>query len=47
MAAESKLSPTLQALVDKGLFDRLPPTFSTFFFEQIQEWDTLFPAERS
>jgi len=47
MAADSKLSPTLQALVDKGLFDRLPPTFSTFFFEQIQEWDTLFPAERS
>ena len=47
MAAESKLSPALQALVDKGLFDRLPPTFSTFFFEQIQEWDTLFPAERS
>jgi len=47
MAGESKLSPALQALVDKGLFDRLPPTFSTFFFEQIQEWDTLFPAERS
>jgi hypothetical protein len=47
MAADSKLSPTLQALVDKGLFDRLPPTFSTFFFEQIQGWDTLFPAERS
>ena len=47
MAGDSKLSPALQALVDKGLFDRLPPTFSTFFFEKIQEWDTLFPAERS
>jgi hypothetical protein len=45
--AGAKLSPTLQALIDKGLFDRLPPTFSTFFFEQIQEWETLFPAERS
>jgi len=33
--------------VDKGLFDRLPPTFSTFFFEKLQEWETLFPAERS
>jgi hypothetical protein len=47
MAAAAKLSPTLQALIDKGLFDRLPPTFSTFFFEQIQEWETLFPAERT
>jgi len=47
MAADSKLSPALQALVDKGLFDRLPPTFSTFFFEKLQEWETLFPAERS
>jgi len=47
MAADSKLSPALQTLIDKGLFDRLPPTFSTFFFEQIQEWETLFPAERS
>ena len=47
MAGGSKLSPTLQALIDKGLFDRLPATFSTFFFEQIQDWDTLFPAERN
>lgn len=47
MTGTRKLSPTLQALIDKGLFDRLPPTFSTFFFEQIQDWDLLFPAERS
>ena len=47
MAGAAKLSPTLQALIDKGLFERLPATFSTFFFEQIQEWETLFPAERS
>ena len=47
MAGGSKLSPTLQALIEKGLFDRLPATFSTFFFEQMQDWDTLFPAERN
>lgn len=40
-------SPAIQTLIDKGLFDRIPATFSTFFFDQIQEWDTLFPAERS
>jgi hypothetical protein len=48
MAAESfKVSPTLQTLIDKGLFDRLPPTFSNYFFEQFRSWDTLFPAEQS
>lgn len=40
------VSAALQALIDKGLFDRIPPTFSTFFFEQIKDWDTLFPAEQ-
>jgi len=45
--AGSNLSPTLQALIEKGLFARLPGTFSTFFFEQMQDWDTLFPAERN
>jgi hypothetical protein len=34
----SKLSPTLEALIEKGLFDRLPVTFSTFFFAQIHDW---------
>ncbi len=47
MEGTPKVSATLQALIDKGLFDRLPPTFSTFFFEQMQEWELLFPAERS
>jgi hypothetical protein len=42
-----KLSPTLEALIEKGLLDRLPVTFSTFFFEQMQDWDVLFPAEKS
>ena len=43
----SKLSPTLEALIEKGLFDRLPVTFSTFFYEQVQEWELLFPAEKN
>lgn len=41
------MSPAIQALIDKGLFDRLPATFSTFFYQQIQEWELLFPAEQS
>ena len=41
-----KVSPVLQTLIDKGLFDRLPVTFATFFFDQIKEWDLLFPAEQ-
>jgi hypothetical protein len=40
------ISPILQALIDQGLFDRIPPTFSTFFFDQIKDWETLFPAEQ-
>ena len=41
------LSAVLQALVDQGLFDRLPATFSTFFFQQLQDWALMFPAEQS
>jgi hypothetical protein len=41
------VSPLLQSLIDQGLFDRIPPTFSTFFFDQIKDWETLFPAEQS
>jgi hypothetical protein len=40
-------SAAIQTLIGKGLFDRLPPTFSTFVFEQIKDWDSLFPAEQS
>ena len=39
-------SAALQGLIDKGLFDRIPATFSTYSLEQIRDWDTLFPAER-
>jgi hypothetical protein len=46
MAGTPKLSPVIQGLIDKGLLDRLPPTFATFFFEQFQQWDLLFPAEQ-
>jgi hypothetical protein len=41
------LSKVLQVLIDRGLFEKIPATFSTFVFDQIREWDTLFPAEKS
>ena len=40
-------SAAIQTMIGKGLFDRLPPTFSTFVFEQIKDWVLLFPAEQS
>ncbi len=40
------VSPLLQALIDNGLFDRIPASFSTFFFDQIKDWQLLFPAEQ-
>ncbi|HZT37910.1 MAG TPA: hypothetical protein VFA28_08420 [Bryobacteraceae bacterium] len=46
MGAGVKLAANVQAWVDKGLFDRLPVTFSAFFLEQMREWDLLFPAEQ-
>lgn len=46
-ASLPKVSPTLQALIDKGLLDRLPVTFSAYLFEQIRDWELLFPAEQS
>src|SRR5262245_60657973 len=47
MATEPALSPLIQGFIDKGLLDRLPATFSTYFLEQFQGWHLLFPAERS
>jgi hypothetical protein len=41
-----KTSPVLDKLIEDGLFDRLPVTFSTFFYDQIHEWELLFPAEQ-
>lgn len=42
-----KTSPAIEKLIEDGLFDRLPVTFSTFFYEQISDWDLLFPAEKN
>lgn len=47
MAAVPKVSPALQTLIEKGIFDRLPVTFSTYCYQQIMEWPVLFPAEKS
>lgn len=47
MATTPKVSPALQTLLDKGLLDRLPLSFSAFCFDQMKDWDLLFPAERS
>jgi hypothetical protein len=47
MPATPKVSAALQTLLDKGLLDRLPISFSAFCFDQMKEWDLLFPAERS
>ena len=44
---QPKVSPALQRLIDKGLFDRLPVSFAAFFFDQAKDWELLFPAERS
>src|SRR5882762_8156620 len=48
MASETiKVSPELQVLISKGLFDRFPLSFSAYCFEQLHGWDVLFPAERN
>ena len=47
MATAPKVSPALQTVLDKGLLDRLPLSFSAFCFDQMKDWDLLFPAERS
>src|SRR5436309_7499497 len=45
-AGFSKISATLEALIKKGLLDRLPVTFAAYWFEQFREWNLLFPAEK-
>ena len=47
MAETSKISPELKQLMKEGLFQRLPPTFSTYFYDRIEDWKRLFPAERN
>ena len=46
MPANPKVSAALQALIDKGLLDRLSVSFSSFCLDQMKDWDLLFPAER-
>lgn len=36
----------IQRLVNGGLLDRLPASFTAYFAERIQDWPTLFPPER-
>src|SRR5271169_1371354 len=45
-ASVPKVSAKLEALISQGLLDRLPPTFSAFWYEQFRDWDLLFPAEK-
>src|SRR5271165_4758119 len=37
----------IQDLVDRGVFDRIPVSFSAFCFDQMKDWELLFPAEHS
>src|SRR5579863_1932282 len=46
MAANPKVSAVLQALIDKGLLERLSVSFSSFCLDQMKDWELLFPAER-
>ena len=39
-------SPTIRQLIDGGLFQRLPATFSVYTLDRIREWNKLFPAEQ-
>ncbi len=41
-----KYSPAIRRLIDGGLFDRLPVTFSVYSLDRIKEWSKLFPAEQ-
>ncbi len=41
-----KYSPAIQSLIDDGLFERLPATFSVYSLDRIKDWDRLFPAEQ-
>src|SRR5262249_39644713 len=41
-----KVSAKLEALINQGLLDRLPVTFSAYWYEQFRDWDLLFPAEK-
>lgn len=46
MPAELAVSEGLREILAEGVFDRLPPTFSTYFYDRVRDWERLFPAER-
>lgn len=39
-------SPTIQRLINDGLFERLPATFAVYSLDRIKDWNKLFPAEQ-
>lgn len=39
-------SPAIKRLIDGGLFERLPATFSVYSLDRIKDWNRLFPAEQ-
>lgn len=39
-------SPAIKRLIDGGLFERLPVTFSVYSLDRIKDWKRLFPAEQ-
>ncbi|HXI43735.1 MAG TPA: hypothetical protein VNH83_27380 [Bryobacteraceae bacterium] len=45
-AGVPKVSAELEKRINQGLLDRLPVTFSAYWFEQFRDWDLLFPAEK-
>jgi len=40
-------SKLIDEIVSRGLFERLPATFSTYTFDRVRGWNLLFPAEQS
>ncbi len=40
-------SKPIDEIIARGLFERLPATFSTYTFDRVRGWNLLFPAEQS
>lgn len=46
-ASRPNTSPQMEAILAKGLLEKLPITFGVYCFDRIRDWPSLFPAERS
>src|SRR5690349_15870211 len=46
-STKPKTSAVIDKLIEQGLFERLPVTFSTYFYDQVRSWELLFPAEQN